>query len=212
MTTIYFLRHGETDYNRQGVVQGSGINSDLNDYGRKQAQSFFEAYSHIKFDAVYASQLKRTHQTLEPWTSLGYNPIIDEALNEFNWGVHEGLKPHAEHKEEFKYILNQWSNGNLLAKVEQGETPVEAWARAVEFFTLLPERHPQQKVLLCTHGRQLRVILSNLLDRNMCFMEKYSHSNTALTIVQWPRTGQALLLKLNDTSHLDSELLFDKHD
>ena len=212
MTTIYFLRHGETDYNRQGIVQGSGINSDLNELGRKQAQYFFEAYNHIKFNAVYASQLKRTHQTLAPWTSLGHDPVVDSALDEFNWGIHEGRKPHAEHKDEFKQILKQWSEGNLLAKVDKGETPVDAWSRAESFFKLLPEKHPDQTLLLCTHGRQLRVILSSLLDGDMRHMEKYSHSNTALSIVKWPKSGQPELLKLNDTSHLNPEFLFDKHD
>jgi bisphosphoglycerate-dependent phosphoglycerate mutase len=37
---IYLIRHGETDYNRLGVVQGSGIDADLNDLGRRQAQAF----------------------------------------------------------------------------------------------------------------------------------------------------------------------------
>ena len=58
--TIYIIRHGETDYNRQGIIQGSGVDSDLNETGRIQAEKFFKAYHHIPFDKVYTSELKRT--------------------------------------------------------------------------------------------------------------------------------------------------------
>ena len=58
--TIYLIRHGETDYNRRGVVQGSGIDSDLNEMGRAQAMAFFQAYQHVPFAKLYISGLK-TH-------------------------------------------------------------------------------------------------------------------------------------------------------
>jgi broad specificity phosphatase PhoE len=41
---LYIIRHGETDLNKQGIVQGRGINSDLNDTGRAQAAAFFKMY------------------------------------------------------------------------------------------------------------------------------------------------------------------------
>ena len=63
--TIYLIRHGETDFNRQGVVQGSGVDSDLNELGQAQAEAFFQAYQHIPFDKVYTSALKRTHQSVK---------------------------------------------------------------------------------------------------------------------------------------------------
>ena len=46
---IYIIRHGETDYNRQGIVQGQGVDTSLNDLGRRQASAFFEHYRHIDF-------------------------------------------------------------------------------------------------------------------------------------------------------------------
>ena len=67
---LYLIRHGETDYNRQGIVQGGGVDSSLNDLGRRQAEAFFEHYKHLRFDAVYVSALKRTHETLAPWRTL----------------------------------------------------------------------------------------------------------------------------------------------
>ena len=59
---IYLIRHGETEYNRKGVVQGSGIDADLNELGQKQAEAFFAHYQDLPIDKIYTSALKRTHQ------------------------------------------------------------------------------------------------------------------------------------------------------
>ena len=55
--TIYIIRHGETDYNKQGVIQGRGIDSSLNEMGQQQALQFYRAYHHIGFDIIYTSEL-----------------------------------------------------------------------------------------------------------------------------------------------------------
>ncbi len=62
---IYLIRHGETDYNRMRVVQGSGIDADLNELGKRQAQAFFEHYQNLALDKIYTSALRRTHQSVK---------------------------------------------------------------------------------------------------------------------------------------------------
>ena len=52
MKELYIIRHGETELNRLGIVQGRGINSDLNDTGRAQAEAFYQYYKETKFDAL----------------------------------------------------------------------------------------------------------------------------------------------------------------
>lgn len=203
MITLYFVRHGQTDYNKKGIVQGSGIDSSLNEAGRAQAKAFFGKYRHLAFDQVFASQLQRTHQTLAPWTSEGgYSLRKDAGLNELNWGVHEGKEPSAAQKQEFYDTLALWADGQLSSKVVQGESPIEAWNRAEGFFTQLRKDYLNHNLLLCSHGRQLRVILSNLIDQDMTKMEKYSHHNTGLSIVKIDREGKAHAELVNDTSHL----------
>jgi len=61
---IYIIRHGQTDFNLQGIVQGSGVDSSLNAMGRAQAQAFFEKYQSIPFAKIYTSALKRTSETV----------------------------------------------------------------------------------------------------------------------------------------------------
>ncbi|WNJ18641.1 histidine phosphatase family protein [Pontibacter sp. G13] len=200
---IYFFRHGETDYNRRGIVQGGGVDSDLNDLGRQQAEAFFKTYAHLTFDAVYASKLKRTQQTLGPWVDSGYSFETHAGLNELSWGVHEGVVPTPEQRKEFLGILSKWSEGQLDLRVPEGESPIEAWDRAKSFFEEIAEKHAGQRILVCSHGRQLRVILSSLLGTEMREMERYKHDNTALSIVKFGGDGPATLELLNDTSHLN---------
>ena len=90
--TIYIIRHGETEYNKQGIIQGSGIDSDLNETGRKQAEQFYQAYHHIGFDAIYTSELKRTQQSVASFAQRDIPIRVLPELNEINWGVFEGLK------------------------------------------------------------------------------------------------------------------------
>jgi broad specificity phosphatase PhoE len=60
---IFIIRHGETDFNQLGIVQGKGVNSSINAKGMQQAQAFFEAYRNENFEKIYISQLQRTAQT-----------------------------------------------------------------------------------------------------------------------------------------------------
>lgn len=207
MITLYFVRHGETEYNRRGIVQGSGIDSDINAHGEAQAQAFFNHYRHLHFDAVYASLLRRTHQTLAPWRSLGHTFHTHAGLNEFSWGIHEGREATPEQRLDFRHLLAEWSRGLNDYRVEGGESPNDAWARARPLFEQIVERHPGQQLLLCSHGRQLRVIISNLLGEDMAHMEQYKHYNTGLSILQMDAIGSARLLVHNDVAHLHAHEL-----
>ncbi len=201
---LYFIRHGQTDYNLKQIVQGGGIDSDLNPTGHQQAHAFFEAYQDRPFSALYASPLKRTHQTLAPWQRTGHSIRTEIGLKEFNWGTYEGKRPTLEEHNHYKEVLAQWAAGEEDARVAEGETLREAWERAQPFFETLYQKHTQEEVLLCSHGRQLRILLCKILDLPYQEMERFSHDNTGLTIVEYNPSGKAELLLLNDTQHLDT--------
>ena len=82
---IYIIRHGETEYNKLGMVQGSGVDTDLNDTGRYQAKCFYEAHKHIKFDKIYTSALRRTHQTVHLFLKNGIAWETLKGLHPFIW-------------------------------------------------------------------------------------------------------------------------------
>ncbi len=78
---IYLVRNGQTDYNLQGVVQGSGIDAPINETGKKQAEAFYEAHKQIKFDKIYYTGLQRTRQSIEKFLNNG---VPNESLPDLN--------------------------------------------------------------------------------------------------------------------------------
>src|ERR1700753_145762 len=103
--TLYIVRHGQTDLNKQGIVQGRGMNTDLNDEGRHQAGQFFEAYKSVPFDKIYISELKRTQQSIQQFIDLGIPYEKLEGLDELAWGILEGQPSTAENKMAFMHLI-----------------------------------------------------------------------------------------------------------
>src|SRR5476649_1568964 len=99
--TLYIVRHGQTDLNKQGIVQGRGMDTDLNDEGRKQAQQFLNAYGHVNFDKIYISTLKRTQQSIQGFIDKGIPYEKLEGLDELAWGIYEGKQSTPETKTAF---------------------------------------------------------------------------------------------------------------
>ncbi len=200
---LYLIRHGQTDYNIQGIVQGGGIDSDLNAKGRAQAEAFYAHYHQTRFDAVYVSSLKRTYQTLAPWEESGYQLQADPAIDEFRWGWMEGKKPTPEMNEEFTQLKADWAAGQFHRKIRGGESPEEAWNRIQPFFERVAKAHQGQRILVCSHGRTSRIVLSQLLGYGMDQMSKFSHSNTGLNVLRFYPNGKVQAEKINDVTHLE---------
>lgn len=176
---LYVIRHGETNYNRQRIIQGRGIDSSLNETGQWQAQRFFDAYQHLKFDAIFASALVRTHQTVAPFKAQNIDIQTFAELDEINWGIHEGIRPSPENHQEYKQLMKDWKSGKLNAKIRGGESPLEVQIRLQAFLQYLHQQK-YQKVLICTHGRTSRILFCTLLGKSLTHMSDFNHRNTAL--------------------------------
>ncbi len=199
---LYLIRHGETDYNKNGIVQGGGVDSSLNTTGIQQAQAFFHHYQKETFHALYCSPLQRTAQTLSPWLQKGYQLQSVEQLIEISWGVHEGLVPSPKQKAEFLAVKQKWTEGELDLSVDGGETPIQVWERSKKALAYLFDKHAGERVLVCSHGRLLRILLSGLLDQDISNMEAYTQPNTGLHLVELYAPTRGHAIKLADTEHL----------
>ena len=150
--TIYFIRHGETDFNQKGIIQGSGVDSDLNEKGREQAQAFFDYYKNVDFDLLICSALKRSYQTIAPFIELGIPLKRFAEINEMNWGIFEG-KPHSpEMKAIYADMISQWGTGNFDARIEAGESARELSDRLIAFLEVL-KKMPEKKKLETLHQK-----------------------------------------------------------
>lgn len=202
MLRLHLIRHGETDYNKQGIVQGGGVDSDLNEQGLAQGKAFFETYKETKFEAIYSSRLKRTYQTIQYFEQLGYEIRQHAGVNEFSWGDLEGKPSSEETRRWFMEVTDAWRKGWLNVGMPNGETPLTAWQRAKPFFDELFDTHQSGDILICTHGRTLRVILAQLLGVGLHNMHLFHHDNTGLNILECYPDGRKELLVQNDLKHL----------
>jgi len=197
---LYLIRHGETDYNKNRIVQGSGIDSILNNQGKNQSAAFFYKYQHIDFDFVMTSQLKRTIETVEPFIKKGIQWKTFSELNEINWGIHEGKKPNIQLISRYNELVKSWGEGDLDARLEGGESAAELVHRTRQFLEIV-KTFQFNNVLVCTHGRTLRCLMCLIKNQELAKMEEYTHSNTGLFKIQLV-DREFQVLQENNTAHL----------
>ena len=177
--TIYLVRHGQTNFNLKGIVQGSGIDSELNETGHKQAQRFYNHFKEVPFEVAYVSELKRTHQSIAPFTLGGLNQIIMPELNEINWGILEGQDPTPERYQHFLSISKRWKQGDLHAAVDGGESAHSMVERQKIGWKKI-KASSFKNILICMHGRAIRSFLCVLTGKDPSQMDDFEHTNLGL--------------------------------
>ena len=198
---IYIIRHGQTDFNLQGIVQGSGVDSSLNAMGRAQAQAFFEMYGGISFDRVYTSSLRRTSETVAQFINKGIPHEVLSGLNEISWGTNEGQKITPEEDAYYHWMLKQWQRGNTSLRIQGGESPDEVAIRQQPVMARILQPNEDNTILICMHGRALRILMCQLLHYPLKSMDMFEHSNLCLYLIE--STGSLVRVqKYNDTAHL----------
>lgn len=178
--TLYIVRHGQTELNRLGIVQGRGKDTDLNDEGRHQADQFYQGYKNVPFDKIYISALKRTQQSIQQFIDQGIPYEKLTGLDELAWGVHEGQPSTPETKAAFLHIVRDWVAGNLDSKFEGGESPNEVQARQREALEVIMSHTEEETVLICMHGRAMRLFLCLLTGKPASEAEDFPHQNLVL--------------------------------
>lgn len=198
---IYLIRHGQTDYNLQNIVQGSGVDTDLNSKGLAQAEAFFKAYGTVPFDKVYTSSLKRSQQSVRRFLELGLPHEALSGLNEISWGTKEGHKITPDEDEYYHHMLKQWQLGDTSLKIENGESPEDVVIRMKPAVDHIMSKPGEKTVLICMHGRAIRILLCVLMNYPLKSMDMFEHENLGLYLLNY--TGSMFQVeRYNDTAHL----------
>lgn len=200
--TFYIIRHGQTDLNLRGIVQGRGVNSPLNENGIQQAEAFFSAYQDIPFDKVYTSTLLRTHQTVEQFVNQGIPTEQLEGLDEISWGIYEGQEQNESIMEGFTKVVESWRSNDLDLAIEGGESPNTVVKRQKVAFDYMVEQENEENVLVCMHGRALRILLCHLMDIPVHNMDDFPHTNTSLYVLEYA-DGKFEIVDHYNTKHLE---------
>lgn len=203
-TTLYFVRHGETEYNRRRVMQGRRINSSLNRTGQRQAEALARRFSDVALDAIYTSSLKRTIETVAPISAIHRDAVVHSLrdLDEMSWGVYEGRPWSDELEEMLDDMYSRWGRGEFDFPVEEGESILDVQKRGLLATEQIVAEHAGETVLIVTHGRFLRVLLSTILDLGLERMNEVDHANTGVNVLTHCDGAYSSSL-LNCTAHLD---------
>jgi len=198
---IYLVRHGQTDYNLKGIVQGSGIDSSLNEKGKAQAQAFYQSYKDTPFDKVYTSALRRTHESVKSFLDDGLPHQIVPELNEINWGIREGVKITPEEDAYYHDVIRQWQEGNTTLRIEGGESPQDVFENQTKAIEIMLANTTEDIILVCMHGRAMRILLCQMLNYPLKCMDLFEHSNLCLYKLTY--TGSMFTVEaFNNTDHL----------
>jgi probable phosphoglycerate mutase len=146
MTLLLLARHGQTDWNRDGIWQGQA-DPPLNALGRRQARELAARLRHARLDALYASDLRRALETAEAVArAVGLPVIADPGLREMDVGAWTGLT--------WAEIAERFPNGDGHG----GESAQAFQARVLAAVQRIAAAHPQGTVLVVAHGGTVRVV------------------------------------------------------
>lgn len=198
---IYLIRHGQTEYNKQGIVQGCGVDSSLNDTGRAQAQAFYTHFKDTPPDQLFISGLKRTRETMASFIDAGVPYESLPGLNEIHWGTKEGKPFNPDDHDEYLHIVNAWRMGETHLGIAGGQSPEEVAAQQKECLPTILEA-PGKEVFVCMHGRAMRIFLCVMLNLPLRHMDLFEHSN--LSCYRLTHTGSMFSLDwYNYRRHLE---------
>jgi probable phosphoglycerate mutase len=198
---IYLVRHGQTNNNLNKILQGGNVDLGINETGNKQSEAFFNAYKHVPFVKIYLSKLKRTKESMQSFLDLGIPYEENELLNEISYGIYDGKVTSEGENSFYCKVVNEWENGNLSMKLEGGESPLDVQGRIKIFLNHILSKPNEDVILICMHGRAMRIFLSTILNYELSYMEMFKHSNLGLYILNYS-SDTFSIEKFNDCSHL----------
>jgi Fructose-2,6-bisphosphatase len=158
-TTLYLIRHGETEENKTGVLMGS-TDTPLNDYGRLQVMALRERINALAVDAVFASPLSRTVETATLIFGDQARIITDSSLQEFHFGEWEGMHFSTIAKlypEKWQMWLADWEKTHIPG--------AEAFAafqyRVITVIEEIVRNHVGKRIAVVSHGGCIRSLLAH---------------------------------------------------
>ena len=156
-TTVYLVRHGETEWNKLGKHQGTS-DIPLDDTGRKQAHDLTKSFSKFSVQTIYSSPLKRAHQTAIILANGNPVHVIPE-LRERNYGDFEG-RTNKEIRQMHPNLDEEQAKVGLKWAPPNGESCYEVCQRAGKAFQQLFEKHKEQNFAIVSHGSALKGIIN----------------------------------------------------
>jgi probable phosphoglycerate mutase len=199
-TEIILIRHGETEWNSQQRMQGHS-NSDLSSVGLAQIQALGQWMKNVPFDLIYSSDSLRAKQTAESITQFsGHELQFDQRLREKNLGVFEGLTSE-EARERHPEVFRLFKTAGSKYVIDEGESTQQLQDRALAQTQEIRIKHPEELILLVTHGGFIRVVMKHSLGLSLETPTRFLIRNTGVFRLEWE--DKWLVSQMGGVSHLE---------
>ncbi len=206
------VRHGETDWNRNGQFQGQ-IDIPLNDNGREQGHKAAEFLKDVQIDFAVTSPMLRPKETAE--LILQAHPHLElqleDEFKEISHGLWEG-RYEPEIEQSYPGLLKQWKIAPETVQMPEGENLNDVWTRVVAAWQKWVQSYHQQPVtvLVVAHDAVNKAIIAQLFNLPPEHFWNFKQGNGAVTVIDYPHgiDTPPVLQASNITSHFGN--IFDK--
>lgn len=198
MTHFIFVRHGQTDWNRENRFRGR-LDIPLNDVGKAQARRVGEHLAHTPVAAIYASPVSRTIITGE-YIAQSHNLRVTPRaeLYDLDYGEWQGKTPREIDASE--YAL--WLREPARVQFPGGEALSDVRARVVKLVAELSATHEDETVVLVSHDLVGKILVCALLNADSNSIHRVQQDNACINRFS-VENGNYVLRALNETSHLE---------
>ena len=212
---LLLARHGETEWNVAGRIQGWG-NSPLTDRGVRQAEALAERLRLVTLAAAYASDLSRASETARiALTHHGIEALCMHDLRETSWGDWEGYTAEeldVRCPEMWRKFIERGSQTHpsddqadweTTTLVPRGETLTAARTRIALAFAVINDAHGESDdwVLVVGHGGSLRFFITEALGLPPRAIRRFHLDNASLTHVKYYPNASPIVKFVNDSCH-----------
>lgn len=206
MTRVILTRHGETQWNIEGRVQGA-MDSPLTEKGIWQAQVLANRLHDEGISVIYSSDLPRAIATADEIRKLLNLPevVISTAMRELSFGDWEG-REWTDLRQAYPEVFKFWEQSPHLVQIPGGESMQQVTERAWSFFSNLPFKYPEQTICIVTHGMTLQLLVKKALGIAIeDWLNVPWQYNTAVNILDLTPEGKVIPVLIADHKHLEIE-------
>lgn len=204
MTRLFLVRHGETEWNKNGKVQGR-TDIELSSEGIMQAKLLAERLMTEDINVIYSSSLKRAHRTAEIIAEYKQCEVIEsDMIHEICFGPWEGMAIN-EIKDKYSEHFRVYREDPVNFELPGAETFIDLTTRTYNAIIDIVNRHKGSNILLVSHGVAIKAAIIKILGMDIADYKGFRIDNASVSILEFPDNNfeKPVVVCLNDTSHLE---------
>lgn len=199
-TTLFLIRHGETDWNVNQRYLGK-TDVSLSETGKKQIHQLYQQWQHLLIDVVYTSPLKRARETTAILCPENKIPVVaHDGLRELDFGDWEGLTAE-QIAIQFPHKLADWKIDSYTHMTPSGESMHAVQDRVTQTYQEATTAYQGKTIAFIGHGGSFSILLCFLLGITPKARWQFRLSPASISKLS-VSDDDVVIVTLNDTSHL----------